>query len=158
VTWVLLLLLAVALVSTALVSRRPLEGKAWLLLRCLFPAWRFFEQVELGPELRFRFTLAGEQWSEWQPAVVMRERGLGALLLNAEGNLTLAQQSLVEQLAAELDGCSVDAVAALVPYRLVQRLVSERARAQGAVAPGRYQFSLGWPSAEPAFISEPHEL
>ena len=46
---VVLLLLGVGVLVTLRLSRRPLRSTAWLLLRSLFPSWRFFEAVEPGP-------------------------------------------------------------------------------------------------------------
>jgi hypothetical protein len=158
VTWAFLLLLGLVLLTTLLGSRRPLEGKAWLLLRSLFPAWRFFEEIEPGPELRFRFAPVNEEPGEWQPAIEIPARGVEALFFNPNGNLALAQQSLVEQLASELDGCAVALAPTLVPYRLVQELIKRRIRERGGLAPARYQFRLDWDESEPAFVSEAHEL
>jgi hypothetical protein len=117
------LLLALLVLLSLRQSRRPLTSRTWGLLRSLLPSWRFFEDVEPGPELLYCVVQDGEDGA-WQPALTPpAQRGL---FLNAQGNLYLAQQSLVEQLWAELDGVETDAVSGLVSYRLVRRLVAER--------------------------------
>ena len=84
-------------------------------------------------------------------------RGASALLVNPRGNLALAAQSLVEQLLAELDGCSVEAAPSLTSYRLVQELVKQRLREEGATAASRYQLRLDSDGVE-AFVSGGHVL
>jgi hypothetical protein len=156
--WIVPLLLGSLLLLTLRQSREPLEGRGFLLLRSLFPSWRFFEEVAPGPELRFCVIEGGEQ-GPWQPALSpVLTRGV---LLNAPGNLHLAQQSLVEQLWSDLDGVSVEAAPELTVYRLVQRLIVERMREQGLATPGaRYRFRLvsGDGESESDFDSEEHDL
>ena len=157
-SWLVPALLALALLATLRLSRQPLRGGAWRLLRSLLPSWRFFEDIELGPELSFR-VWQGAQPGAWQPALPAPTRRLSSVLLDADGNLHLARQSLVEQLWSELDGQEVDAATTLVSYRLVQLLVVQRAAELGlAHAGARYQFRLG--SAQPGegFVSREHPL
>lgn len=139
------LLLGLLVLLSLRQSRQPLTGRTWVLLRSLLPSWRFFEDVEPGPELQFCVARAGDD--AWQPVLVPpRRRGF---FLNASGNLYLAQQSLVEQLWSELDGATLDEAKQLTSYRLVQRLVTERAKE-------RYRFRLVTGS-EVDFESEEHE-
>lgn len=150
------LLFGLLLALTLLQSRRPLRGRAWTLLRCLLPSWRFFEDVEPGPALTFAVAAAGEGFGPWHHALTAP--GARGLFLNAAGNLALAQQSLVEQLLHELDGVREESAPSLVPYQLVQRLIAERARELGvARGSARYKFRLG--SAEEVhFESAEHVL
>lgn len=149
------LLLGLGVLLTLRLSRRPLRSKAWGLLRSLLPSWRFFEDVEPGPELCCRVALQGREYGAWQGVL---EQGAGAprVLLNAAGNLRLAYQSLVEQLEAELDGVERSLAPTLVPYRLVQRLVEQRLRSAGSAAGARYQFCIG--NASDGYLSEEHTL
>jgi hypothetical protein len=149
---VALLLLGLGVLVTLRLSRRPLSGTAWMLLRSLLPSWRFFEDVEPGPALSFRVASSDGQYGPWREAIEPRA-GASALLLNAEGNLRLSYQSLVEQLEAELDGVELTVAPNLVPYRLVQRLVEQRAKQQSGDV-RRYQFRIG--DADDGFISEEH--
>jgi hypothetical protein len=148
----LLPLLLGLLLFTLRLSRRPVQSKGWQLLRCLLPSWRFFEDVEPGPELSFRVLPAGD----WLPAVVpATTRGFW---LNARGNLSLAEQSLAEQLLSELDGVEASHAPRLVSYQLVQRLVEARLREEGlASVPARYVFRLRFEAPNgSAYESEEH--
>lgn len=149
------LLLGLGVLLTLRLSRRPLRSKAWLLLRSLFPSWRFFEDVEPGPELCYRVAPRGGEYGEWQGVLEPRAASHG-LVLNAAGNLRLAYQSLIEQLEAELDGVQRNVAPTLVPYRLVQRLVEQRLRSAGNGAGFRYQFRIG--DASDGYVSEEHAL
>ncbi len=138
-------------------SRQPLAGRTWQLLRSLLPSWRFFEDVAPGPELSFRVVVDGEQTGPWRSAIAPAPPR--AFFLNAQGNLRLAQQSLVEQLWSELDGVTVDAATELVSYRLVQRLVVERMRELGLAAPRacyRFRLAISDSPADVGFESDEH--
>ena len=128
------LLLALLVLLSLQKSRQPLTGRTWVLLRSLLPSWRFFEDVEPGPELLYCVVGRGEG-ETWQPVLVPPSRR--GFFLNAQGNLYLAQQSLVEQLWSELDGVEVDAAPRLTTYQLVQRLIAERVPERA-----RYRFRL----------------
>jgi len=122
------------------------------LLRSLLPSWRFFEDVEPGPELSFRVLPEGD----WLPAIVpATTRGF---FLNARGNLSLLQQSLAEQLLTDLDGVEVSRAPSLVSYQLVQRLIEARVRALGFSSASRYVFRLRFDAEESAYESEEHAL
>jgi hypothetical protein len=128
---------------------RALPGRGWMLVRALFPSWRFFEELGQVPMLRYRVS-DGEQggWSEWKAALPPVPRGLGSLFLNARGNLRMASNSLVEQLVSDL--AEVDDTdeglrrfEASVSYELVTRLVRARIRALEPDAhAGRFQFKV----------------
>src|ERR1700753_1303186 len=95
-----LLLFGLLVVLTLRQAREPLTGTTWLLLRSLFPSWRFFEDIDPVPELEFRVT-EGEGFGPWQRALTpVARRGL---FYNPRGNLGLLYRSLVEELAAELE-------------------------------------------------------
>lgn len=156
--WLGALLLALLALSLRL-SQRPLRGRAWQLLRVALPSWRFFEDIELGPRLWVRVRSDEASWGEWQLAIVPPQRTALALLLNADGNQALAQQSVVEQLWSELDGMEVASAPQLVSYQLVQHIAEARARALGASAMSRFQFLLGEPAeAEGSYVSQEHGL
>jgi hypothetical protein len=149
---ILPLLLGLLLLVTLRLSRRPVQSKAWQLLRSLLPSWRFFEDVEPGAELSFRILPEGD----WLPAIVPpATRGF---FLNARGNLSLLQQSLAEQLLAELDGVEVSQAPSLVSYRLVQHLIEARARELGSKAASRYVFRLRFEAEKSDYQSEEHVL
>jgi hypothetical protein len=152
--WLLPPLLGLLLLLTLWQSRRPLPGRVWLLLRALLPSWRFFEDVAPGPEASFTLAAPGADFEDWQP--LLGPAPARGFFLNAEGNLHLLRQSLVEQLWSELDGVHLDAAPSLVPYRLVQRLIAERAvERRPLVAGTRYKFRLGTETSVD-FESEEH--
>jgi hypothetical protein len=154
--WAPALSFAVLLLLTLTQARRPLQGKTWTYLRSLFPSWRFFDDVEPGPVLEFRIESEDALPTEWQAALATVQRA--GLFLNAEGNLRLAYQSLVEQLVGDLDGVEVTAAPSLVAYRLAQCVVQERARALGLMRPrGSYRMRVR-SGGEIEFESEGHAL
>ena len=136
--------------------RRALHGRSWALLRCFFPSWRFFEDIDPGPTLSFCFAAPGAGFGPWHDVVRVPATGV---VLNARGNLWLAYQSLIEQLWSEIEeGASADP-SRLVSYRLVQRLVVVELLGPGERAPGsRYRFRLtsgdAWLNE---FVSHEHE-
>jgi hypothetical protein len=152
-------------VLLVLLPRRDVSLPAIALLRCFFPAWRFFEEIAPSPVLSHRLATFGQgvDAAIWVNSLVPPPRRVSALWLNAAGNLYLAYQSLVERLHSELEAAGEHprAIAQTVSYRLVQALVAERVRSAlplGAAV--HYQFRLS-DSADPAatlFVSEIHTL
>jgi hypothetical protein len=143
--------LVLALAATAFLPRVTVRGQAVHLFRAFFPSWRFFEDVGPAPRLMHRRFEAGPggapgPWTDTVPPV---PRGPLALLYNPAGNLRLACGSLVDQLVADLDALDeaalargeLDALDALVSYRLVRRLVEQRRASEGEDA-GAWQFRL----------------
>ncbi len=116
-----------------------------MLFRALFPSWRFFEELGRVPKLSFR--IVGSSETEWSECLAPERMGLGALFLNARGNLRMAGNSLVEQLVTDLseleDGATDEAVTSSVSYELVTRLVRSQVRELGGGGPGkRFQFRV----------------
>jgi hypothetical protein len=129
------------------------------LFRCLLPSWRFFDQVEPAPVLRFRSAPVGAAFGDWQDALIPPPRTPGSLLFNPAGNLHLACRSLVEQLLADLEDAAElgRAPHELVSYQLVCALVQRRLNTP-ADARIRYQFCLLEAESAPAplFLSRVH--
>lgn len=99
--------------------------------RALFPSWRFFEELGPLPRLHFRIRDTGGAFGSWISSRRAVPRGVGALLLHAEGNLELACNTLVEQLVADLGDHEVGEAAGLsetVSYQLTRNLVEFRIR------------------------------
>jgi hypothetical protein len=141
----LALLSLVVLGSLVWLPRRVVPARSLTLLRCLVPAWRFFEEIEPVPALRYRVAPNGDDWSDWQDALTVPARTAGSLLLNAAGNLHLVCQSLIEHLVADLEEATALARAEdeLVSYRLVCALIEQRLRtALPSSSMLRYQFGL----------------
>jgi hypothetical protein len=154
-------LAALALVVTGLsvwLLRRVVPARRWALFRSLLPAWRFFERVEPMPGLHYRFAPHGDDWSDWRDALTVSPRTLSSLWLNAAHNLHLAQESLIEHLASDLEEAAERDPARdeLVSYRLVCAWVEQCVRAPLPPSPAlRYQFRLvdAQPGAAPLFLS-----
>jgi len=125
-----------ALLLLTLVFKGPVLKGPWLfLLRSFFPNWKFFHAVGRVPHLYVRgfvgLKAAGkaagkapsEGWTDWQLVYPRRARGLGDLFHNAETNLLLAQQNLVDHFWADLvdlpDGADARQ---LVSFAMVDRL------------------------------------
>jgi hypothetical protein len=134
------LLFVLASIALAVLPRRDAATPGWTLLRCFFPSWRFFEEIDPAPLLSYRLA-DSEPPGAWRAADLSPPpRRAGDLLLHPNGNLQLAYRSLIERLLSELDAPDPTV---LVSYQLLRHLVTtelmaERAPAQGA----RYQFRL----------------
>ena len=157
----LLFLCAVLLLLVGL-PRRELRSPGLSLLRCLFPAWRFFEEIADIPVLSHRVIEPDGAPGPWVTTLQAPARHATMLFLNAPGNLHLAQQSLVEPLVAQLEDEPDADPTGLTSYRLVQALVAGRIRTLGQSGTGQYQFRLSDrarpPGAEPLLLSQPHTL
>jgi hypothetical protein len=156
-------LFALTLVLFLLVRlpRRELRGRSLTLLRCVFPAWRFFEEITAVPTLSHRLIDASGAHGPWRQTLPRPERRLGMWGLHAAGNLYLAYQSLVEQLADELEDLAENSdQIRCVSYQLVQALVLWQLRVQpNAPAAGQYQFCLSdGETAAPLWVSALHAL
>ena len=123
----------------------------WLfLLRAFFPNWKFFHATGNVPHLYARWALPNTapvdalQWSQWIPIFPRRPRRLLHVFHNADTNLALVQQNLVEHLAADLNHMAPDADArALVSYQLVSRLVCQSLQAHHPQSPhGPFEVAL----------------
>lgn len=143
--------------------RTEVPSQTLALLRVFFPAWRFFEEIAPSPVLSHRVALPGQAPGPWVLSLSSPARGIGALWLNAAGNLHLAEKALVERLYAEIEAGPPDVlgVTRTVSYQLVQTLVAQRVRTSlppGAAA--SYQFRLNDFDARETqlFVSDVHPL
>ena len=67
------------------------------MLTALFPSWRFFNRAGWAPKLYYREVIDGEVPQEWTLCYGTPARGLRVLLINPEGNLIHACNSIVER-------------------------------------------------------------
>lgn len=160
---VIALALLAVLGLVVLLPRNEVPSQALALLRVFLPAWRFFEEIAPSPVLSHRVTLPGHEPGPWVLSLSSPARGIGALWLNAAGNLHLAEKSLVERFYADLEAAAPEVlgVTQTVSYQLVQTLVARRVRASlppGAAA--SYQFRLNDFDARETelFVSDVHPL
>ena len=124
--------------------RRELRSGSLTLLRCLFPAWRFFEEIAASPQLSHRSVGPSGTHGPWVQTLQPPRRHAGMWGLHAAGNLFLAYQSLVEQLASELlDDIQPSDPTKSVSYQLVQALIVRQLRGENTARPdSQYQFRL----------------
>jgi len=133
----LFLLYFLVLLATLVFKSRIVTGPWLFLLRAFFPNWKFFHATGNVPHLYARWALPNPEteialhWSEWIHIFPRRPRRLLHLFHNAQTNLALVQQNLVEHLAADLNHMAADVDArTLVSYQLVSRLVCQSLQAQ----------------------------
>ena len=129
-----------ALLTWALRRRtRVIQGPWLFFLRAFFPNWKFYHAIGAPPRLYVRGRLPGGEWLPWQLVYPRRTRRLWHVLHNADVNLALSHQNLVDHLAHDINDLAVGAdVSDCVSYRLVSRLARAALPPQ-AVA---YQFEL----------------
>lgn len=139
-TTVLLFVAYFVLLAWAMRRRSvTLKGPWFFFLRAFFPNWKFYHAVGRAPRLYLRGQLAGGHWLGWQLVYPRRTRRLHHLLHNADVNLALSHQNLVDHLAADINDLADDAdLRDCVSYQLVSRLARQALPPQ-AVA---YQFEL----------------
>lgn len=151
-----------------------MKSRGWVLFRVLFPSWRFFEDLDWVPQVRYRLLsdpTEGAPRSEWLIGIPLERRGLGSLFLNARGNLRMAAQSLVELFSSDLteipEGEGLGhAILDSVSYRLMVRLVRFRIRESRLSGFTHFQFKLVSilpgltedESTEELFLSAIHEV
>jgi hypothetical protein len=144
--------------ALVLLPRRTVDARALASLRCFFPSWRFFEEIEPGPTLHYCVAAPNEDFGDWQQALVPKSRGPTALVLNAQGNLALAYHSLVEQLWNDLEEAADAPPSTLIGYALVTALVQSVVLAPAERSPGtRFRFRLSSDGCSD-FESEVHEV
>ena len=79
-----------------------------MLLRFLFPSWKFFEDFQEYPKLQYRHRLEDGDWSPWLEMPPAEPRKLRHLFLNPQGNLRTACRSLLEKLLSAIPNLSKD--------------------------------------------------
>lgn len=136
----LLFLAYFALLAWAMRRRSRVVQGPWLFfLRAFFPNWKFYHAVGRPPRLWLRARQADGQWADWVLLYPRRPRRLWHLVHNADVNLALTHQNLVDHLAADINDLPEGAdVRNLVSYRLVARLARQALPADAQA----YQFEL----------------
>ena len=128
------------LLAGFVLGTRPLTHPWLFLLRGFFPKWQFFHSLGLTPRVYFRLQ-HNEDWSNWHKFMPRAKRQFSHLIFNPQVNLALSEQNLVELLASDLAACSSETeVPQLVSYKMIDRLVREKAQ---LVSPySAYQFQI----------------
>ncbi|MEW6056675.1 MAG: hypothetical protein AB1540_08675 [Bdellovibrionota bacterium] len=131
----------------ALLKRVHLPGRMINLLRAFFPSWRFFEDLGEVPVLFYRFRRKDQSLGDWKDMNAEKpRRSWLSLALNAQGNLLLAYQSLLQHVMSELaeikDG-QEDEFEHSVSYTLVKNLVRSKVLNEATLGTEmRYQFKI----------------
>lgn len=142
------------LLGALILHTRPVANPWLFLLRSFFPNWRFFHALGRAPRLYYRFR-SGDDWSDWHRFMPRAQRKLYHLFYNAEVNLALSEQNLVDHLANDLADCADDAAAlGLVTYRMVERLVRTKLDAVVDLSAYQFRLCLERPGQEPSPGSE----
>lgn len=111
------------------------------MIQVLFPPWKFFVEMSQSPQLHYRIADAGDQFGDWIDAFPPPRRQWSTLFLNEEGNLLLAQHSLVEKFILEISQARDDeAVEKSVSYQLITELV--RSRLHSSVVNFQFRISI----------------
>ena len=153
-----LLLAYFVVLGLSMVFRRHTVKGPWLFLfRAFFPNWQFFHKVGPVPHLYVRSQDAAQQWGDWHWVYPRRQRHVGNLFHNPQGNLLLAQQNLVDHLSSDIKELGEGADAApLVSYQLVCRLAAQAAKAHGGL--GLYQLELRLEEPQPKGYGSSHTV
>ncbi len=139
-----------ALLAWALRRQKQIVQGPWLFfLRAFFPNWKFYHAVGRPPRLYVRGQVESGEWGIWQQVYPRRTRKLWHLVHNADVNLALSHQNLVDHLAADINDLPEDAdVRACVSYQLVARLARNALPAQ--VRAYKFELRLESPQGEEA--------
>jgi hypothetical protein len=134
-----------AALAWALAHRgRELSGPWFFFLRAFLPNWRFYHAVGRPPRLYVRGMTRSGLWTDWTLWYPRRRRRWHHLLHNADVNLALSQQNLVDHLASDINALKDgEDIRERVTYQLVSRLAREAL--EGDVT--AYQFELRLPPA-----------
>ena len=121
-TTALLIAYVAALVALGSLRAVPMRSALVQRLRAFFPSWKFFAEIEETPELLVRVGADADALGAFERCWPKLERRVRSLLLNPEGNLILAYDSLLAELLADAEQHEAS-LGERVSYRLVERLV-----------------------------------
>jgi hypothetical protein len=129
------------LLAALVLHSRPVASPWLFLLRSFFPNWRFFHALGRAPRLYYRQQTT-DAWSDWHKFMPRAERRWSHLFYNAEVNLALSEQNLVDHLSADIIAMPDDGdVRDLVTYHMVMQLARHLISCE-SLAPVHYQFQL----------------
>ena len=158
-----LVLLALGLLLPVLLPRRELGSRGLMLLRSLFPSWRFFDVPGEYPSLSYRVCPQPLPSPDTAPPESVPHspppqpgpwiecpsppppRGILQLAYNPGGNLYFACHTLISQLVSDLQSVPDDhpeRITRTPSYALVRNLVAHSIRSATPSANGTYQFKI----------------
>lgn len=113
-----------ALVLALVLGRRGMNSPWLFLLRSFIPNWRFFHALGYTPRLFVRSSADGAQWSDWVMMMPRGNRHWSHLFYNADLNLAMAEQTLVEHLSTDINDLPEGGrIEDSTTYPMVERLV-----------------------------------
>jgi hypothetical protein len=113
-----------ALVLALLLGRWAMNSPWLFLLRSFIPNWRFFHALGFTPRLFVRSRCEDEQWSDWVMMMPRGKRQWSHLFYNADLNLAMAEQTLVEHLSTDISDLPEGGrIEETTTYPMVERLV-----------------------------------
>jgi hypothetical protein len=113
------------------------------IFRVLIPSWGFFSDVADLPVLYLRTAGLSGGWGQWFPALCTPRRKLWSVLFNAEGNLYLAYNTLLQQIESDIADLSLEETEQFensVSFRLLHNLVRHQLQVHDDLS--QYQFRL----------------
>lgn len=122
------LIVCVAFLKPTYVSSRKIS-----LFRCLFPSWRFYEDICYLPVLYYRVSLDAKEFTSWSPVIEKINRDWGNIFINPRANLIHAYNSMLQQLEndkEEVLDLEKDAFVSSVSYQLAKNLVQSKIEEQ----------------------------
>ena len=112
------------LIAALVFGRRSMSSPWLFLLRSFVPNWRFFHALAHTPRLFVRIKTDQDIWSDWVMMMPRRQRHWSHLVANADVNLALLQQTLVEHLSTAVNELSdQEKIEDTTVYPMVERLV-----------------------------------
>ncbi len=108
-----------------------LKSRYFSLFRVFFPSWRFFQEVAYVPMVHVKVFTTDFREQEWQPLITKLQRSALRLFYNPRANLTLAYQSLLEQVVQDIndfENKDMDKFQFTNSYQLVNNLVQFKLR------------------------------
>ena len=134
------------------------------ILKIFFPSWRFFDDPGSTASLAYRLS-AGQNFGPWQSCPTPVDRKWMNLFLNAQGNLHLALQTIIERLmrdVEDVDPTLTSDVSQLISYQMILKLVRLQARQSfPETSEKRVQFKISVEtqgSVEEGLVSLVHEV
>ena len=131
-----------SLVAALLLGRRGLNSPWLFLLRSFIPNWRFFHALGYTPRLFVRTKSEAAGWSDWRMMMPRGKRHWSHLFYNADLNLAMAEQTLVEHLSTDITDLAEGAgIETSTTYPMVERLVRNKLLPSGH-AFSQFQFCV----------------
>lgn len=114
------------LIYVTALKPKYISAQKLYFFKCLFPSWRFYEDVCYLPELFYRTSVDGVEYTEWMPGINKLERNWINIFINPQANLNHALNTLFLQLEndkEEFEIADKDKLTKTVSYELVRNYI-----------------------------------